>query len=147
MRSPEEKVRIASELGLLLQQEEDVLMAFVFGSWAKDQETIESDLDVAVYLRSPSADVEWGIFWDPGKEEALWARVTKIAGREVDLIILNRAPATVAEAALRGVPLVIKDRRLYLDFLLRISSEATDFREWSEGYWRLKEMRKDAAPA
>ncbi len=122
-------------------------MAFLFGSWVKDREGVESDLDVAVYLRSPSAEREEGLFEDPEREEALCAGIEEIVGREVDLIVLNRAPARVAEAALRGVSLVIKDRGLYLDFLVRTSSEAADFREWSESFWRLKELRKHAAAA
>ena len=46
-----------------------------------------------------------------------------------------------------GVPVVIKDRVLYLDFLLRTSSEAADFREWVESYWQLKQRHLHGTPA
>jgi len=66
---------------------------------------------------------------------------------EVDFLVLNRAPATVADTALKGLPIVIKDRKRYMDFLLRVTSEAIDFREWVEGYWRIKEKRRYEAAA
>jgi hypothetical protein len=67
--------------------------------------------------------------------------------REVDLLVLHRASATVAESALKGVPIIIKDRGLNLDFLLRITSEAIDLRKWVGEYWKLKERRKYGAIA
>ena len=148
MTSPQERDRIIAELRAYLEGEEDVRMAFLFGSWAKEQETIESDLDVAVYLRTSCPAEEWeGGFSNPDKEDEIWARIERIAGREADLIVLNRAPATVADSALRGISLAVKDRRLFLNFLLRITSEASDFRDWMDEFWRLKEARRHAHTA
>jgi len=123
-------------------------MAFLFGSWAKSQEGVESDVDIAVYFKPKTNVLEWQ---DPDSyyetEKQIWADIESIVEIEVDLLILNRAHATVADMALRGVPIVIKDRNLYMNFFLRITSEAIDFREWVDGYWRLKEKRKYAAVA
>jgi len=66
-------------------------------------------------------------------------------GRDIDLLVLNRASPTVSESALKGIPILIKDRGVYLDFLLRITSEAIDFREWMESYWKLKERLRRVA--
>jgi hypothetical protein len=63
----------------------------------------------------------------------------RMTGREVDLIVLNDAAPTIAASALQGIPVVIKDRRLYLDFLLRVSGEAADYREWVESFWTIKQ--------
>lgn len=124
------------------QQREEVLMAFLFGSWAKNQEGLESDLDIAIYFKNPRNVLEWQADSYYETENQVWAEIERIVGMEVDFIVLNRAPATVADLALKGVPIVIKDHNCYMDFLLRITSEAIDFREWVEGYWRLKADRK-----
>ena len=65
----------------------------------------------------------------------------KLLGTDaVDLLILNRAPATKAAAIIRGAPLVIKNRDTYLKFMLAVTREAEDFRqtvkEYSDIYWR-----------
>lgn len=42
---------------------------------------------------------------------------------------MNRAAATVAASAIRGIPLAINDWGLYLDFMLVITNVAADFTE------------------
>ncbi len=138
-----DRKRIISRLRDCFEKREEVSMAFLFGSWAKNQEGIESDIDIAVYFKSKTNILEWqNIDSYYETENQIWIETEKIVGMEVDLVVLNRAPATIADSALRGIPIVIKDRNLYMDFLLRITSEAIDFREWVDGYWRLKEKRK-----
>ena len=123
---------------------EDVLMAFLFGSGARNALTLDSDLDIAVYFTPKGRRVE---FEDPDahyrQEHDLWLDLERILKREVELLVLNRAGATVSDSALRGVPIKIKDRGLYLDFILRVTREAEDFRNFIEEYWRLKEKAKE----
>ncbi len=127
---------------------EDVVMAFVFGSLARGTIGVESDIDIAVFFRASCGHTEWeGPESRFPEEDEIWSDLERMLGRNVDLLVLNRAPATVAESALRGIPLVIKDRSSYLSFLLRITSEATDFRQWVEDFRNLREMRRHGAPA
>ncbi len=122
-----------------LGRHELVIMAFLFGSWAKGHAGLDSDVDVAVYLRSEetaSEEVEAGPLSQTAQD--IWGNLERIIGREVDLVVLNDAAPSVALSALQGIPLVVKDQGLYLDFLLRTTSEAADFREWVESYWQLK---------
>jgi len=136
MNEKEEKI---SKLRDYFEKRTEVSFAFLFGSWAKDQKGLESDMDIAVYFR-PKANIleqqDTEAYYEIGNQ--LWIEVEKIVGMEVDLLVLNRAPATVADSALRGIPIIIKDRNLYMDFLLRTTSEAIDFREWIDTYWSLK---------
>ncbi|MBI5207061.1 MAG: nucleotidyltransferase domain-containing protein [Candidatus Firestonebacteria bacterium] len=121
----------------------DVSMAFIFGSWAKDQEGVDSDIDIAVYLATKTNILEWQKTNFPNiLEKKMWLELENIVGQEVDLIILNRSPATISDSAIRGNPLVIKDRNIYIDFLLKMTSEAIDFREWIDDYWKLREKIK-----
>jgi len=129
------------------EKKEEVSMAYFFGSWAKNQEGLESDLDVGIYFRPKTKTLEWQSDSHYDSEKKIWMELERIAGREIDLLVLNRAPATVADSALRGIPIIIKDRDLYMDYLLRITSEAIDFRDWTDDYWRLKEKRENAALA
>jgi len=46
------------------------------------------------------------------------------------MIVLNRVPATVAAAALRGKPLIIKDSGLYLDFMIAVTDDADSFMDY-----------------
>ena len=131
-----------------LGRHELVIMAFLFGSWAKGHAGLDSDVDVAVYLRSEetaSEEVEAGPLSQTAQD--IWGNLERIIGREVDLVVLNDAAPSVALSALQGIPLVVKDRRLHLDFLLRTTSEAADFREWVEGYWQLKQSYQSGTQA
>lgn len=139
-------------IGLLkpyFENRDDVAMAFLFGSWATGRYCGESDVDIAVYFKPGSGHLEWEEFdakYDG--EDAIWRDVERMLGKEVDLLVLNRAASSIAESAISGIPIIIKDRGVYLDFMVRVTSEAIDFREFIDGYWKLKEeMRSDAGRA
>lgn len=142
MINQEEREMIISQIRDYLSSTEEVSMAFLFGSWAKGYEGMESDVDIAVYFKPKTNILEWQetVYYET--ENKIWLDIERIIGKEVDLLVLNRAPVTVADNAIRGIPLIIRDRNLYMDFLFRITSEASDFREWVDNYWRLKEKRE-----
>jgi uncharacterized protein len=139
---------LAERLNDYFGKRDEVVLAFLFGSWAKGQRGIDSDIDIAIYFQPEGHTLEWeetGFQYD--SEDQIWLDIERIVGREVDLLILNRAAPTIADSALRGIPIIIKNRTLYLDFLLRITSEAIDFRQWVEAYWQYKEQRKHGTSA
>ena len=104
----------------------DVALAFLFGSSAKGCDGRDSDVDIAIYLT------------DKEEEDRIWAQVSRIVEREVDLILLNDASATLISNVFKtGIPLVIKDRRLYWDLYLTKTLEAEDFSQFAEDYWRI----------
>ena len=127
-------------------------MAFLFGSRARGLSSKISDWDIAVYIKSNGRKIEFEKN-DKDFPEAskIWSDLADILETDsVDLIILNRTTANIADSAVReGKPLVIKDRKLYLEFLLKISREAEDYRktvkEYAEVYWRSASLNeKDA---
>ncbi len=120
---------------------DDVVMAFLFGSQAKGYARSGSDWDIGVYFKpSLPHKLELEEDQDYPAEHEIWGAVEKIVHAEVDLVVLNRAPASITDIAMRGIPLVINDQTLWLEFLLRVTSEAIDFRktarEYAEVYWR-----------
>src|SRR3989344_173834 len=125
----------------------DVEMAFLFGSRAKGQETSESDADVAVYFKTTSGHLEFEDDTEYEDENKVWGDVEKILGISTDLVVLNRAPATLADSIIReGEPIIIKNQKLYLDFLLRATSNATDFREFVKDFWEIKQRSQSLSP-
>ncbi|MBI5047997.1 MAG: nucleotidyltransferase domain-containing protein [Deltaproteobacteria bacterium] len=122
------------------EKRDDIVMAFLFGSWAKGKGGMDSDVDIAVYFKPKTSRLEWedsDARYDG--ETVLWREIEGLLGKEVDLLVLNRAASSVAESAISGAPLVIKDRGLYVDFMMRVTAEAEDFREFVISYWKLKE--------
>jgi uncharacterized protein len=129
-------------------QDDRVLMAFLFGSCAKGRAGLDSDADIAIYLKHQESDLpEKEVQRSSKTAQDIWTNLERMIGREVDLVVLNDAAATVVVSALQGLPITIKDRDLYLDFLLRSTAEAADFREWVESYWQLKQRHAHATPA
>lgn len=122
------------------EKREGVLMAFLFGSYARALSHRESDVDIAVYFRPKSDHLEWEEFdIEYDTEDEIWLDVERLLKRNVDLVVLNRARSCIANSAINGIPIIIKDRGLYLDFMLRVTTEAEDFRETVEDYWQIKQ--------
>ena len=131
------KAETRTELTHFLDVRDDIVFAVLFGSAATGRETLESDVDVGVYLRDPKAQdplsnlvkIEAETRY-PGEDE-LWAGVERIVRREVDLVVLNRAPATVAaDAVIEGETLRVHDEERYKSYLLRIFDVAEEYRDF-----------------
>ena len=134
------KDKIVELLKPYFEKRDDIVMAFLFGSWARGVHCEESDIDIAIYFKPQSSHLEWEDFDAKYEDEgAIWLDLEKMLKKEVELLILNRAASSIADSAISGVPIIIKDRGLYLDFMLRVTSEAIDFREFVKDYWTLKE--------
>ncbi|OGC13446.1 hypothetical protein A3J90_03630 [candidate division WOR-1 bacterium RIFOXYC2_FULL_37_10] len=111
------------------KNKEEVLLAFLFGSQSKNLARPTSDYDIAVWFKdNPSTDII----------NKLWEEVTTLLGKEVDLVVLNKARPTVAWQALRGKKLLIRDFKLYLKLFLNISREAEDLQDFTNGLWYWK---------
>lgn len=110
------------------KKHDNVVMAFLFGSRAGGQVRKISDWDIGIYLREQNRI----------KEREIWLETERILGGETDLVVLNRASATIAWQIIgRGEPLTIKNRDLYWDFLFMVSDEANAFYQTSERYYQI----------
>jgi len=83
------------------------------------------------------------IYYEKGimqEEDEIRSEVTHIVHKEVDLVSLNIAPASLISNVFRiGVPLVIKDKGLYWELYLRASNEAEDFSRFCEDFYKIKQ--------
>lgn len=118
-------------------QRDDVVMAFLFGSQAKGYARVTSDWDIGVYVTEENR----------AREQEIWTAAERIVERNVDLVVLNRAPAPIAWSVVReGIPLAIKDRPLYLNFLFRTSDEANAWYATSRHYFEVFERSRSLTP-
>lgn len=125
-----DKKYIVSKLRPYCEGKSAIKLGFLFGSYASDSPCLESDIDIALYIANgKNGKSEIGIQND----------LERLLKKEVDLVVLNRTPATLSWSIIRkGIPIVIKDRRLYLDFVIDSSNEAEDFIDFSLDTWSRK---------
>lgn len=112
------------------ERNDDIAFAFLFGSASRGRVRKEGDIDVAVYFK-PEKDLEWEAFGKTFEaENRMGLDITRLLGKDVDLVVLNRARAIVADEIIRkGTPIVIRDKGLFIDFLCIISDEAEYMRD------------------
>ncbi len=112
------------------ENRKEIAFAFLYGSQAKGTATKRSDVDIGVYFfpetRHP-VEFEETVFYP--SEGEIGADLERVLNMEVELLVLNRVPADVAASAIKGIPLLIRDWNLYLDFLEVITDVAEDYAE------------------
>ena len=108
-----------------------VVAAYVFGSVGRGEERPDSDVDVAVLLaEAPPATLE-------GLRGDLAEALERLVGRDVDLVILNGAPADLVHRVLRDGRLVLEtDRGARVRFEVRRRQEYFDLLPILEEYRR-----------
>lgn len=119
------------------EERDDVAFALLFGSAIKGKVRKEGDVDVGVYFW-PKNDIEWEAFDKvyPG-EARIGLDLERLLKKEVDIIVLNRARAIIADEIVRkGILIVIRDKGLFMDFLCIVSDEAEYVRDWLTAYYR-----------
>ncbi len=128
------------ELKEFLDTKSDVLMAFLFGSYAKDLTHRESDIDIAVYFKPKGNDIEYEEEKNYEGEDELWSEIEKILEIKTDLIILNRASSTLADSIVRdGKVLIMKDPKYFARFSNVISEAADYYRDFMDDFVKIKE--------
>lgn len=131
-----------SKLKEYFERCDEVLIAFVFGSQAKNTSRFDSDWDIAVYFK-PKKFLELETKIDYPFERKISFDVEKVLETEVDFLVLNRAkPSLVFSILNAGIPLVIKDKRLYLKLLSKTHYEAVDFWNFVLDFWKIRERSK-----
>lgn len=130
----ENKLQVLREY---FDKRDDVAFAFLFGSASKGRIRKEGDIDIAVYFRTEK-DIEWEAFSKTFEEEGrIGLDMERLLRKEVDLVVLNRARAVLADEIIRkGRPIVIKDKGIFLDFLCIISDEAEYVRDWMGTFYK-----------
>lgn len=109
---------------LRLRKEGKILLAYLFGSFSKGTEHVRSDIDLAVYVRAES------------KEDAVKVvdAILLSSERPVEILRLDDEDESpfVVQQALKGVPIVEPDRKMYYEVARRALHYAEEirFRRW-----------------
>ena len=126
--------QIVAATGLALERFPHVLFGFLFGSAVAGRLRRDSDLDVAVYQAS-GGYLEIEAARDLNREADIQIALERATGRNVDLLLLNRAPASVCAAALlSGRPVLVRDRAFCTRYFLAVTAVASDFLETEREY-------------
>ncbi len=126
--------QIVAATGLALDRFPHLLFGFLFGSAVAGRLRSDSDLDVAVYQAS-GGYLEIEAARDLDREADIQLALERATGRNVDLLLLNRAPASVCAAALlSGRPVLVRDRAFCTRYFLAVTAVASDFLETEREY-------------
>ena len=121
----EEKERIIKLLRDFLLRRDDVVFAYLHGSFLEDGPF--RDVDIAIYVRA-----EVHPFYEAELEEEL----SRAIGLPVDVRILNDAPVTFRFRAIEGLLLFSKDEKARCDFEERTMREYHDYSYYLNMYRR-----------
>jgi predicted nucleotidyltransferase len=124
---------LTSRLRAVLERDDHVIAAYLFGSRARGGARAGSDVDIAVLLDPPPAASLSGIPETLRGELGLAAE----AEADVDLIVLNNAPPDLVHRVLRDGQLVIdRNRSRRIAFEVRARNEYFDLLPVLEEYRR-----------
>lgn len=119
---PDDILSRIDKLETLLDRDERVVFAYLFGGMAKTPAKPLSDVDIAVYLAP-------GLAWRDVKIDLRGTLTDLLGTDEVDLVVLNTAPLSLVGRILEARR-VISDKQPYLRhvFESRTMREFFDFR-------------------
>lgn len=103
-----------------LEKDDNVVFAVLFGSYAIGKQKRDSDIDIAVYLRKlPDADTFLGYV----------SKLTDVAKKEVDLIVLNNASAMLRHQVFKNKKtLFVKDPKIYVNFRVKSMNDYEEYK-------------------
>ena len=132
VRKPSIK-EIVDHLINILMDFDNVVFAYLYGSFARGEYHKFSDIDVAIYQKKHDTEEYLGILAS-----------INIEGREIDLRILNNAsPFFRYKVIKEGILLFCKDKKLHEDFVFRTLVEALELIGALREILRLKVQRYD----
>lgn len=124
---------------------DDVVLAYLFGSQAKGTASPNrSDADFAIYFKPKTGvfeyeESEWGsVDYSYEAESVIQDDLSRITDKEVDLVVLNRAPAHLVATILKeGITLKENDRAMFLELWSRSLDDAEEYYEMLKDYWQI----------
>lgn len=129
-----------SLLGLLkdvLEKEDDIIFAYLFGSYAYGVANPNSDIDVAVYLK-PSEMKEYLL----KEKRILSALIDRIHTDRIDLRILNVSTFLFQYHVLKeGILILVRDEQQRVDFETRIMERFFELKPYINEYYDMLRRR------
>ena len=137
---------IASAVGSELERFPHLTFAVLFGSAASGRLRPDSDVDVAVYGAS-AGRLEIEEEREIAHETEIQIALERTTQRNVEILVLNRAPATVCAAALTsGRVVLMRDEAFYSRYFLAVTSVAIDFLQTEREYRAIRDRSRSLSP-
>lgn len=137
---------ITAAVGAELARFPKVTFGVLFGSAAAGRLRPDSDVDVAVYGAS-AGRLELEQEREIDRETEIQIALERATQRNVELLVLNRAPATVCATALTtGRTALVRDRAFYTRYLLAVTSVAADFLQTEREYRAIRSRSRSLSP-
>ena len=137
---------IAATVGPELERFPHLTFAVLFGSAAAGGLRPDSDVDVAVYGAS-AGRLEIEEEREIAHETEIQIALERATQRNVELLVLNRAPATVCAAALTsGRVVLMRDGAFYTRYFLAVTSVAIDFLQTEREYRAIRDRSRSLSP-
>jgi predicted nucleotidyltransferase len=120
-----------------LNQDKEILFAYLYGSYACNAVHPRSDIDIAVYLQ-PASIKEY-----IKKEKELTSVLTaKLHLDKIDLRILNTLPILLKYKVIKeGMPILIKDKKERVDFETMVMNRFFEIKPYLNEYNRMLSLR------
>lgn len=127
-RTMERMEDIRDALQSILQAEDDILFAYLYGSVGRGMDRPDSDIDVGIFLANPQK-------MDRYYPEQPAVRLEKTVGREVDVRVLNgRNLAFLHQVLSRGILLFSRDERPRVQFESTVYDHYLDISYYMKQY-------------
>lgn len=137
METYENKSILLNVLKEVLEKDEDVLFAYLYGSRVYCSTHLESDVDIAIYLK-PS-DMKGFIEKDKKLTSIL---ITELHTDKIDLRILNVSPFLLQYKIIKeGIPIVIRDELGRVDFEIRVMNRFFELKPHLDEYQQALSLR------
>ena len=108
------------KLKVFLDRDQNVVFALIFGSYAEGRQKKASDIDIGIYFIQPPEGI---------KLLTLINVLSELAGREVDVVVLNNAPPFLRHQIMKNrVILTIKDMAVYAKFREKTISDYDEYK-------------------
>ncbi len=113
-------VKIFEKLRQYLEKDPEVIFAVIFGSYARGEAKKDSDIDLGIFFSRPPEGLE---LFD------LMNRLSEIAGRDVHLVVLNKASPFLRHQVMKSrIVLTLKDRTIYRRFREKTISDYDEYK-------------------
>ncbi|MEK6656621.1 MAG: nucleotidyltransferase domain-containing protein [Nitrospirota bacterium] len=114
--TPEEKERMISAFKDRLEKYNEIIFAYIFGSFVDNETPFFRDIDIGVYINKDVISEKKFIDYAIKLSLELESLFKKYP---VDVVIMNNAPLSLLSKITQGELLFVRDERLWIDFVTR----------------------------
>lgn len=108
----------------LFIEDQAIVLVFLFGSYAQNQASILSDVDIAVLL-SPSVPLDQ---YSEYRSRYIAATAKMLQDDRIDVVILNHAPPLLAHEAIKGRLLFERSAEARVEYIVNVQRHYLDLK-------------------